>query len=176
MSISPLHDAETLRQQRNLTNAQKRTTGETKEGVLVNNFIKDCPDCENINLNSTMDSLVISKNTKMPEKLYEKDRAGKSLMPISAIALGVMGAIAGVAGLIHHSSKVNLTMDALKRVPPTVRKQLSFLKKKHFLNPYFCQLLIGSYFQAYSETVEFSYHPSSNLHLDYLAKCVPKYY
>ena len=121
MSISPLHDAETLRQQRNLTNAQKRTTGETKEGVLVNNFIKDCPDCENINLNSTMDSLVISKNTKMPEKLYEKDRAGKSLMPISAIALGVMGAIAGVAGLIHHSSKVNLTMDALKRVPPTVR-------------------------------------------------------
>ena len=121
MPISPLHDAETLRQQRNLTTAQKRTTGETKEGVLVNNFIKDCPDCENINLNSTMDSLVISQNTKMPEKLYEKDRAGKSLIPISAIALGVMGAIAGIAGLIHHSSKVNLTMDALKRVPPTVR-------------------------------------------------------
>lgn len=121
MTISPLHDAETLRQQRNLTNAQKRTTGETKEGVLVNNFIKDCPDCENINLNSTMDSLVISQNTKLPEKLYEKDRAGKSLMPISAIALGVMGAIAGVAGLIHHSSKVNLTIDSLKRVPPTVR-------------------------------------------------------
>ena len=121
MTISPLHDAETLRQQRNLTNAQKRTTGETKEGVLVNNFIKDCPDCENINLNSTMDTLVISQNTNMPEKLYEKDRAGKSLMPISAIALGVMGAIAGVAGLIHHASKVNLTMDALKRVPPTVR-------------------------------------------------------
>lgn len=121
MAISPLHDAETIRQQRNLTNAQKRTTGETKEGVLVNNFIKDCPDCENINLNSTMDTLVISKNTQMPEKLYEPDRAKKSLLPISAIALGVMGAIAGIAGLIHHSSKVNLTMDSLKRVPPTVR-------------------------------------------------------
>lgn len=121
MTISPLHDAETLRQQRNLTNAQKRTTGETKEGVLVNNFIKDCPDCENINLNSTMDTLVISQNTNMPEKLYEKDRAKKSLMPISTIALGVMGAIAGLAGLIHHTSKVNLTMDSLKRVPPTVR-------------------------------------------------------
>ena len=121
MAISPLHDAETLRQQRNLTNAQKRIIGETKEGVLVNNFIKDCPDCENINLNSTMDTLVISQNTNMPEKLYEKDRAKKSLLPISAIALGVMGAIAGVAGLVHHSSKVNLTMDALKRVPPTVR-------------------------------------------------------
>ena len=68
-----------------------------------------------------MDTLVISKNTSMPEKLYENDRAKKSLMPISAAALGIMGAIAGVTGLIHHSSKINLTMDSLKRVPPTVR-------------------------------------------------------
>lgn len=118
MPISPLHDAETIRQQRNLTNSQKRTTVETKEGFLVDNYIKDS---DTTNLNETMDSLVISKNTKMPEKLYENDKARKSLLPISAISLGVMSAIAGVAGLVHHSSKVNLTMDALKRVPPTVR-------------------------------------------------------
>ena len=120
MAISPLHDAETLRQQRNLTNSQRRANMETREGVLVNSFIKDkdCPDC---NLNETMDTLVISKNTVMPEKLYEQDKAKKSLMPISALALGVMGVIAGVAGLVHHTSKINLTMDSLKRVPPTVR-------------------------------------------------------
>ncbi len=120
MAISPLHDAETLRQQRNLTNSQRRSNMETREGVLVNNFIKDkdCPDC---NLNDTMDTLVISKNTSMPDKLYEQDKARKSLMPISALALGVMGVIAGVAALVHHSSKINLTMDNLKRVPPTVR-------------------------------------------------------
>lgn len=120
MAISPLHDAETLRQQRNLTNSQRRANMETREGVLVNSFIKDkdCPDC---NLNETMDTLVISKNTAMPEKLYEQDKAKKSLMPISALALGVMGVIAGVAGLVHHTSKINLTMDSLKRVPPTVR-------------------------------------------------------
>lgn len=118
--ISPLHDAEMVRQQRNLTTSQKRANMETREGVLVNNFIKDkdCPDC---NLNDTMDTLVISKNTAMPEKLYEQDKAKKSLMPISALALGVMGVIAGVAGLVHHTSKINLTMDSLKRVPPTVR-------------------------------------------------------
>lgn len=118
--ISPLHDAETLRQQRNLTTSQKRANMETREGVLVNSFIKDkdCPDC---NLNDTIDTLVISKNTAMPEKLYEQDKAKKSLMPISALALGVMGVIAGVAGLVHHTSKINLTMDSLKRVPPTVR-------------------------------------------------------
>ena len=45
MAISPLHDAETLRQQRNLTNSQRRANMETREGVLVNSFIKDkdCP-------------------------------------------------------------------------------------------------------------------------------------
>ena len=117
MPISPLHDAETVRQQRNLTNSQKRTTVETKEGFLVDNYIKE----GSANLNDTIDSLVISNNTKMPEKLYQKDKAQKSLVPISTIALGVMGAIAGIAGLVHHSSKVNLTMDKLKRVPPTVR-------------------------------------------------------
>lgn len=122
MPISPLHDAETLRQQRNLTRSQKRTSTETKEGVLVNNFIKDkdCSECA-VNLNDTMDTLVISNNSVMPEKLYEKDKARKSLVPISALALGVMGVIAGVAGLVHHASKINLTMEELKRVPPTVR-------------------------------------------------------
>lgn len=122
MTISPLHDAETLRQQRNLTNSQRRANLETREGVLVNNFIKDkdCPECT-VNLNDTMDTLVISKNTAMPEKLYEQDKARKSLIPVSALSLGVMGVIAGVAGLVHHTSKINLTMDSLKRVPPTVR-------------------------------------------------------
>ena len=117
MSISPLHDAETIRQQRNQTKVQKRTSSETKEGFLVNNYIKD----NGVNLNDTMDTLLISKNTTMPEKLYEKDKAKKSLLPISALALGIMASVAGIAGLVHHSSKVNLTMDALKRVPPTVR-------------------------------------------------------
>jgi len=121
MPISPLHDAETIRQQKNLTNSQKRTNSQTREGVLVNSFIKDCPECDKVNLNETMDTLVISKNSKLPEKLYEKDNKSKGLLPISAIALTVMGAVTGVSSLVHYSSKVNLTMDSLKRVPPTVR-------------------------------------------------------
>lgn len=121
--ISPLHDAEMVRQQKNLTTSQKRANMETREGVLVNNFIKDkdCPECS-VNLNDTIDTLVISQNTSMPEKMYEKDnKAEKSLLPISAAALGVMGAIAAVAGLIHHTSKINLNVESLKRIPPTVR-------------------------------------------------------
>lgn len=120
MVISPLHDAETIRQQKNLTNSQRRANTETREGVLVNTFIKDkdCPEC---NLNDTMDTLVISKNTSMPEQLYKEDKRQKSLIPISALTLGVMGVITGIAALVHHTSKINLTMDNLKRVPPTVR-------------------------------------------------------
>ena len=68
MTISPLRDSETLRQQRNLTTTQKRANNETKEGVLVNNFIKDCPECK-VNLEDTCDTLVISENSKMPSRL-----------------------------------------------------------------------------------------------------------
>ena len=116
------HDNETLRQQKNLTTAQKRTNSDTKEGVLVNQFIKDTANPQNITLNDTMDTLVISQNTRMPDKLYEKDtKADKSLVPISTIALGVMGAIAGITALINHSAKINLNIDSLKRVPSTLR-------------------------------------------------------
>ncbi len=123
MTISPLHDAETLRQQKNLTQSQKRANSETREGVLVNNFIKDgtmsCPD---INLNDTMDTLVISTNTKMPEKLYEKNfNANKSLIPVASVAVVVMSAIAGLSALICHSSKINLNINPLKRAPSTIR-------------------------------------------------------
>ncbi len=115
------HDNETQRQQKNLTRAQRRTNLNTKEGVLVNSFIKDTPQ-SGVSLNDTMDTLVISQNTRLPEKLFERDnKREKSLLPISGIALGVMGAIAGITALISHSSKINLNIDALKRIPPTVR-------------------------------------------------------
>ncbi len=123
MPISPLHDAETLRQQRNLTRSQKRTSTETKEGVLVNNFIKDkdCPDCQ-INLDESRDTLVISDKTQMPERLKETNTsAQKSILPISALAIGVMGTIALLSIFIKHNTKVNLKIIDEKRLPPTTR-------------------------------------------------------
>ena len=41
MNINQFHDGETIRQQRNLTAPQKRANAYTKEGVVVNNFIKE---------------------------------------------------------------------------------------------------------------------------------------
>ena len=108
MTISPLRDSETLRQQRNLTTTQKRANNETKEGVLVNNFIKDCPECK-VNLEDTCDTLVISENSKMPSRLYEKNNSPeKSILPISAIAVGVMGAITLLSAFVKRNTKINL--------------------------------------------------------------------
>ena len=119
MTISPLRDSETLRQQKNLTTTQKRANMETKEGVLVNNFIKSD---SNVNLEDTCDTLVISKNTKMPLRLYEYNNSPeKSIVPISAIATGVMGAIALLSAFVKRNTKINLKISNEKRLPATTR-------------------------------------------------------
>lgn len=121
MTISPLRDCETIRQQRNLTNSQKRANSETKEGVLVNNFIKDCPDCAT-NLDSTCDTLVISESVKMPSRLYEQDNnSNKSLLPISALAVGVMGVVALASAFVRRNTRINLKISNEKRLPATTR-------------------------------------------------------
>ena len=121
MTISPLRDGETIRQQRNLTNSQKRANSETKEGVLVNNFIKDCPDCAT-NLDSTCDTLVISESVKMPSRLYEQDNnSNKSLLPISALAVGVMGVVALASAFVRRNTRINLKISNEKRLPATTR-------------------------------------------------------
>ncbi len=121
LNMTPFHDAETIRQQRNLTNSQKRANTETKEGVLVNTFIKDCPDCK-INLNDTYDSLVISENAKMPSRLYEKNTSKeKSILPISAVAVGVMGAVALLSAFVRRNTRINLKISDEKRLPATTR-------------------------------------------------------
>ena len=121
MTISLPRDSETLRQQRNLTTTQKRANMETKEGVLVNNFIKDCPDCK-VNLEDTCDTLVISENSKMPSRLYEKDRSSeKNILPISAIATGVMGTIALLSAFVKRNTRLNLKISDEKRLPQLTR-------------------------------------------------------
>ena len=121
MTINPLRDSETLRQQKNLTTTQKRANTETKEGVLVNNFIKDCPD-NKINLQDTCDTLVISENSRMPSRLYEKNNSPeKSILPISAIAVGVMGVIALLSAFVKRNTRINLKISDEKRLPQLTR-------------------------------------------------------
>ncbi len=127
MNITPFHDNETARQQRNLTTTQKRANSNTKEGVLVNNFIKDTDTC--VNLDNTVDTLIISDRVKLPQKLNEdKIVKDKTLLPISGAALGVMGVFAGITAFISHNTKIatNMAKNMIKeKWLPTLTRNIS---------------------------------------------------
>ena len=103
MNVSPFHDGETIRQQRNLTHSQKRNNNNTREGVLVNNFIKE----NELGLNNTKDTYIISDHVPMPQELYDDNKiVDKKLLPLSVIALGVMSSVAVLTAFVSHSAKV----------------------------------------------------------------------
>ena len=127
MHINPLNDAENRRQQRNLTNSQRKNVVSTKEGVLVNNLVKDkdCKEC--VTLCDTKDSYMISDEVPMPTELYEdKKIIDKKLVPLSAIALGVMGAVTLMTGFVNRSAKIARNLAEEKWLPAVTRNvQLS---------------------------------------------------
>lgn len=118
-TINQIRDVETTRQKRNLTDSQKKNADLTKEGVVVNSLIKDP---KNLDMHDIYDSLVISDNARMPEKIHEnKSPKEKSILPISLIATGVMGAMALTSLLIRRSAKVNLNLASEKRIDDLTR-------------------------------------------------------
>lgn len=109
MNITPINDAESARQKRNLTDSQKKVADATKEGVVINTFIRN-PD-----MNDVYNSMVISANTKMPEKLKEKETTpNKSLLTLSLISTGVMAVITGISFFAKKSIKINKEINPQK--------------------------------------------------------------
>lgn len=118
MNVNLFQDNESIRQQRNLTNSQKRNVRTTKEGVIVNNFVKD----GDLNLNSVKDTFLIPETSSMPEQIYTNQNiVDKKLLPLSAIALGVMGSIALLTSFISHSAKVTKNLAKEKWLPAVTR-------------------------------------------------------
>ena len=110
MIITQFNDGETRRQQRNLTGVQRKNNNRTREGVLVNTFVKGDENLlqpQEFNLNDTRDSLIISNETKLPKQLDENiTNPQKSLLPISALAVGVMSLFAGVSWFVKRNAKI----------------------------------------------------------------------
>ncbi len=123
MNIHAFNDAETVRQQRNLTDNQRKNIRTTKEGVVVNSLIKD-KECT---LEDTKDSYMISDRVPLPNALYNDYKGlDKKLIPLSGIALGVMGAVAILTGFLSRSAKVSLGLAKEKWLPAVTRNvQLS---------------------------------------------------
>ena len=111
MNSIQFNDAETRRQQRNLTNSQKLNNYKMKEGVIVNSLIKDGEDSymskTPLNLNDTCDTMIISDSVKLPEQLNQNlTNPERSLLPISALCVGVMGLFAGVSWFVKRNAKI----------------------------------------------------------------------
>ena len=117
--INPLHDADNTRQQRNMTITQKRANINTKEGVIVNSFIKDK---ENLDLSETYNNLIISDDAYMPSKLYEKGESEeKRLAPIMGLTLGIMSAIALLSFFVKRNAKIATNLAKEKWLPTVTR-------------------------------------------------------
>lgn len=119
-AVNQVRDAEIVRQKRNLTDSQKRNADATREGVVVNSFFKEP---KNINMNDMYNSLVISDNAQMPEKIYEEKQKGqnKNILPISLISVGVMAGLALVSLIVKKSAKANLTLKSTQKLPSLTR-------------------------------------------------------
>lgn len=122
MKLHDFHDGETCRRQRNLTTNQKKNNLSTQEGVIVNNFYKP-------NFDEICDTLIISKEAAAPSELKEMPKE-KNLLPISAIALGVMGAITGLTYFISRNTK-SLAKTDKKQVLPTLTRHVALNEETH---------------------------------------------
>ena len=126
MNINPFVN-ETLIQHRNLTSSQRKNLNTTKEGVVVNSTIKENEN----NLSGVRDSFLISEDASLPSQLYNDNQiVDKKLLPLSAVALGVMGAIAGLTGFVRYSAKVSKNIAKEKWLPAVTRNVN--LSKEHY--------------------------------------------
>lgn len=117
MFVSPFYN-ENLIQHRNMTPSQRRNMGSTKEGVVVNSIVKE----NEINLSNAKDAYIISDDTSMPDSLYtDKKIVDKKLVPLSAIALGVMSSVAVLTAFVNHSAKVATNIAKEKWLPAVTR-------------------------------------------------------
>ncbi len=117
MNINPFSN-EQLIQHRNMTQSQKKNINTTKEGVVVNSFVKD----NEVSLSSLKDTFIISDDTSMPSQLYKDNLiVDKKLLPLSTVALGVMGAIAGLTGFVRYSAKASKNLAKEKWLPAVTR-------------------------------------------------------
>ena len=114
--IKPYQDLETQKQYRNHTQTQKKNISELKEGVVVNNLIKD-RDMFSASLTADIDNmydnLVIPDKTVKPDTFETKDKKNnkekslqRSLAPLLATTVGVFGVIAGSMFALRKSAEI----------------------------------------------------------------------
>lgn len=124
--------------QRNKTFRQQKNIAHTKQGVIVNTFIKDSI---NNNQNDLCGNFIIPKTVEMPKDLYENPKQQKTLwqklsenplLPICATTLAVLGGTATISKMIHNSAKSKLKLPEWKQLPDLPRN-MNFVEESHFV-------------------------------------------
>ena len=128
-SVQQFRDAQTLRQQKNLTTAQKRTNADTVEGVVVNNLVRP----EN-NIHEIYDTLIISKNLKYPTQLtnnssYEEQNS--ALKRLSLVTTAFFAATTAATFLISFAAKRKAKLPSWKTLPE-VPRNIALNEETHF--------------------------------------------
>lgn len=116
--VNPINGMDQERQKRSMTESQKKNLNATEEGVVVNSCIKD----GNCSMNNMYDTMVISDNVKLPEKIYEnKGQKEKSILPISLVVTGVMAAIALMSVFVKKNARIISEIDVAKKIEAVPR-------------------------------------------------------
>lgn len=119
LNVNQINDAEVRRQKKNLTDSQKKKADATKEGVVVNELIKEP---KNVDMNDLYNSMIISDSVQMPKKINEnKEKRDRSIVPISIISAGVMATIALISTLVKRSTKTSLNIKPEKELENLTR-------------------------------------------------------
>ena len=128
-SVQQFKDAQTLRQQKNLTPQQKKTNADTVEGVVVNNLVRP----EN-NIHEIYDALIISKNLKYPNQLtndsaYEQQNS--ALKRLSFVTTAFFTATTAATYLISFAAKKKAKLPSWKTLPE-VPRNIALNEETHF--------------------------------------------
>ncbi len=141
-TINPYQDIETRRQYRNHTYTQQKNISALKEGVVVNNLIKDkdkydeCPSIEDM-----YDNLVIPDTTTNPDSFerininhgYTKEKKHqKSLTPLLVSTTAVFGILAGAMAMLSRAAKHKTVLPEWKTLPE-IPKNVAINNEPHFV-------------------------------------------
>ncbi|MDD3150310.1 MAG: hypothetical protein PHV68_05700 [Candidatus Gastranaerophilales bacterium] len=111
---------------------QEKNLIATKEGVLVDNFIKEDID------NAFDTGFIIPQNTSMPKELTEtpiyqkKKLLDNPLVPLCLGTLGVLGSVAVFSKIIHNTAKHQLKLPTWKSLPELPRN-MNLNDENHFV-------------------------------------------
>ncbi len=130
-SVQQFRDADTLRQQRNLTKTQRRSKSDTIEGVVVNNLAKQQPES---NINELYDSLIISKNLTYPDRLVikpQEENSNSALKKLSYLTVGLFGLIGAATYTLSVAARKKAALPHWKTLPE-VPRNIALNEETHF--------------------------------------------